>query len=82
MNIFKAKRLYMREQPSAFTRWRLTQPSFARLVLPPIDLGGDPLKDWKEWGDRISKRLGHRLPGNWHTSRGIMKRKRALMRLY
>lgn len=66
---------------SKLTQWKLTQPSCWRLVLPPT-AGADPLKEWKEWAARVTTKLNHRLPGNWKTSRGIKKRKKALWRLY
>lgn len=55
--------------------------SKTRLILPPIELGGDPDKEWKDWGHRVSRALGGtRIPGSWHTARGRKKRKRWLIR--
>ncbi len=83
MNIFKKAKLYWdkerRERPlTVHTRRQLDKPGFMRLIIP---VEGDPLREWKAWGDRVVRRYEARLPGNWKTKRGIKKRMRALGRL-
>lgn len=64
---------------STLTRVKLLQPGYMRLILPPVEYGGDPLKEWKAWGDRVAKSTG-RIPGSWRTRRLAKKRMRWLMR--
>lgn len=73
-------RLSRMPEKSFYTRMVTMPPGFTRLFVLPPAYGDDPLEEWKKWGDRMSRFVGHRLPGNWKTSRGIRKRQKALMR--
>lgn len=71
------------QSPSGWLRYKLafSGPGYARLILPPIEQGCDgPDQEYKDWGARVSNRLGGRIPGNWRTSRGTKKRIHFLLR--
>ncbi len=59
-------------------RRQLIRPGCMRLMLAFVEKGGDPLTEWKKAGNQISRRLKHRLPGDWKTKRGIKKRKMSI----
>lgn len=60
---------------------RLSQ-SKMQLFMPPNKKGGGKWQDpWEEWGDRVMKTTGIRLPGSWRTKRLAKKRRRALWRV-
>lgn len=57
-------------------------PGHARLILPPTQEGQSPNHELHAWGARVERKLGVRIPGNWTTKRGRLKRTKWLFRYF
>jgi hypothetical protein len=44
-----------------------------------VEVGGDPDRQYIDWGARMENHLGVTLPGNWDTPEGREERKHALL---